>query len=199
MTVPEKLDNSSQKQYFLRDFWFPVPDMIIEFYFCVLYQKRKIQFCRFKLWSLVCPFILKSSQCFYTTAPSRSLKERWCPVIKLKKSRLWPWLHFLGSPFRRIRHKSHFTIFWLFVLVSSLTMSYFKCKIPHMLTWSLWVSVIPSSWMLLVSRVTCIPLSPCQAGVWNRVALPRVRTWPLRNKGRKRGLWTWNDSPHHEV
>lgn len=24
---------------------------------------------------------------------------------------------------------------------------------------------------------------------------PRVRTWPLRNKGKKRGLWTWNDSP----
>lgn len=24
---------------------------------------------------------------------------------------------------------------------------------------------------------------------------PRVRTWPLRNKGKEGGLWTWNDSP----
>lgn len=55
-----------------------------------------------------------------------------------------------------------------------------------------------SSWMLLVSRVTCNPVTLprwCVKLSHTPPVFPRVRTWPLRNKSRKRGLWTWNDSP----
>lgn len=55
-----------------------------------------------------------------------------------------------------------------------------------------------SSWMLLVSRVAlflCHPANlPCEIES-HSPAFPRVRTQPLRNKGKKGGLWTWNDSP----
>lgn len=40
--------------------------------------------------------------------------------------------------------------------------------------------------MLLVSRVTYIPLSPCQPGVWNRVTLPQCSPeWELGHWGTK--------------
>lgn len=55
-----------------------------------------------------------------------------------------------------------------------------------------------SSWMLLVARVTFVPLSPCQPGVWNRVTLPSVpqsENLATEEQRQKRGLWTWNDSP----
>lgn len=65
-------------------------------------------------------------------------------------------------------------------------------------TWSLWVSL---SLFLNVISKSCYLHSSVTLPTWRAKSshtppvFPRVRTWPLRNKGRKRGLWTWNDSP----
>lgn len=68
--------------------------------------------------------------------------------------------------------------------------SYHPLLTPEAFEWA-----FLSSWMLLVSRVTCVPLSPCQPAVWNRVTLPQCSPeWELGHWGTK-GLWTWNDSP----
>lgn len=99
-----------------------------------------------------------------------------------------PWVHFFYGYMRFILEP-----FWLFFLsfLKSLPIAIFKCKVvppsfSHTHTWSLWVSLILSSWMLLVSRVTYIPLSPCQAGVWNRVTLPQCSPeWELGHWGTK--------------
>lgn len=82
-------------------------------------------------------------------------------------------------------------------------MAIFKCKVaPPFLThthlkplsepYSLFLNVICKS-CYLHSSVT-LPSWRVKSSHTPPV-FPRVRTWPLRNKGRKRGLWTWNVSP----
>lgn len=55
-----------------------------------------------------------------------------------------------------------------------------------------------SCWMLLVSYDMLVPVT---LPTWRVKSshtppvFPGVRTWPLRNKDKKGGLWTWNNSP----
>lgn len=172
--------------------------MIIEFYFCALYQKRKIQFCRFKLWSPVCPFILTSSQSFQHHGPlavfRRALMSNHCIVKNPDWGCVCGLRVHLSEEYcpRFISQSSDH-----FLLVSSLTVSYFKCKVPPLPThthlkplsvrYSLFLNVISKS-CYLHSSVT-LPSWRVKSSRTPPV-LPRVRTWPLRNKGRKRGLWT---------
>lgn len=59
-----------------------------------------------------------------------------------------------------------------------------------------------SSWMLLVSRVTFVTLSPCQPGVWNQVTLPSVpqsENLATEEQRQKKGLMDLKRLPHPEV
>lgn len=87
---------------------------------------------------------------------------------------------------------SHLSLFvCLFWVQSS------SSKFSTQSTLSLWVSF--SLFLNVISKPcyfhSCHPANLVCEIESHSPMLPRVRTWPLRNKGKKEGLWTWNNSP----